>query len=361
MHSRTRPSAGTDNLLRGCAGLRGEERVLILVEGPEHDFYAPDLAPTVIAAAEQMGCHVEVCDTGFDPEATSVPTALAARMTKMDAVISLSRLGDQLRFDGLPAGLSFVQCYTLDATSLCSAFGTAPYKAFVALRGAVDAALHAATDIRITCPAGTDVSGRPPKAVPASDTSCARFPLSVFSPVPAAGFSGKVALPGFLTGTGARYYHPFTVELPKNVFAHLDQGCLTRFSGPVQGVGRANAHYDHVAEKYALQRNAVHSWHAGLHPGCGFAGPITASYERWSGSAFGNPRILHFHTCGAKPPGEICWNVIDPTIYVDGLAIWEDGRFHADRLPEAQAVLHDYPEVAALFRHPNCAIGIAGR
>lgn len=352
-------TAGAANLLTGCAGLRGGERVLVMTEAPEHGFYSADLAPAVIRAARALGCDVEIFETGYDPEPAGIPPDLRSRMGAADRVISLSRLGDQLRFDGLPDGVCIVQCYALDAASLDSGFGAAPYGAFVALKAAVDRALHAAQQIRITCAQGTDVRGRAPKDVPPSDTTCLRFPLSVFSPVLARGFSGKVALPGFLTGTGSRYYAPFTVEIPKGVFAHLYQGTLAEFSGPAAGVARAEAHYDLIAARYGLDRNAVHSWHAGLHPGCGFAGNIEESYERWGGSAFGNPRILHFHTCGADPPGEICWNVIDPTITVDGVALWQDGRFHAERIPQARQVLHANPEVAALFYRPDRAIGLS--
>ncbi len=68
-------------------------------------------------------------------------------------------------------------------------------------------------------------------------------------------------------------------------------------------MARAEAQYAHVAGLYGIDGGIVHSWHAGIHPGCAFAGSAHDSYERWSGSAFGNPRLLHFHTCGAYAPG----------------------------------------------------------
>lgn len=49
------------------------------------------------------------------------------------------------------------------------------------------------------------------------------------------------------------------------------------------------------------------------------------NHERWNGRAFGNPRLPHFHTRGARAPGEIAWNVVDPSIIADGLAAWKDG------------------------------------
>jgi hypothetical protein len=82
------------------------------------------------------------------------------------------------------------------------------------------------------------------------------------------------------------------------------------------------------------------------------------NFERWSGGAFGNPRLLHFHTCGAYAPGEICWNVVDPTIEVDGRVIWRAGRIDLDAVPGAATIVRSYPEVARLFEVPARDIGI---
>lgn len=43
-------------------------------------------------------------------------------------------------------------------------------------------------------------------------TGVSRFPMPVFTPLPAAEFSGIVALPGFLAGTGSLYYQPYAIE-----------------------------------------------------------------------------------------------------------------------------------------------------
>lgn len=349
---------GAINLLNNCAGVMPGDTVLLAVESADFGYYSDDLAPCVIAAARHLGCNVEVVQTGFDPEAREIPQIILDRAKSADVVVSLSRFGDQLRFDALQGGMRSVQCYALDASTLAGPFGTVTHDAFVALRAATDRALSMATEIRITCANGTDVSGRAPANSPPADTTCARFPLSVFSPILALGFSGKVALPRFLTGTGARYYDPFTVGLPDGVFAHFEHGRLTKFSGPSEGVRYADAHYDFVAARYNLDRDAIHSWHAGIHPGCKFAGRIERSFEAWSGSAFGNPRILHFHTCGSAPPGEISWNVIDATIEADGVPLWESGVFQPALLPDGARILDSFPDLSNVFSVPERAIGL---
>jgi hypothetical protein len=52
--------------------------------------------------------------------------------------------------------------------------------------------------------------------------------------------------------------------------------------------------------------------------------------DRWSNSVFTSPRWLHFHTCGAYAPGEICWMVGEPKVEVDGKALWREGRLWLD-------------------------------
>ena len=155
------------------------------------------------------------------------------------------------------------------------------------------------------------------------------------------------------------YYDDYTLEFDGPVVALLESGRLVGFEGSAQDVAAANGHYDRVAQKFGIDRNFVHSWHAGMHPGCGYLRSAVDNYERWGGSSFGNPRILHFHTCGTYAPGEISWNMLDPTIEVDGVPVWERGVFHAERLPDGQSILDTYPCAAAVFRNPDRHIGLA--
>jgi hypothetical protein len=191
-----------------------------------------------------------------------------------------------------------------------------------------------------------------------ADVGIKRFPVSVFAPLDAASFSGKVAVAHLLVGTGSKYYQPYGIPLTATLFAHIAEGRIQRWDGPPGEVARAEAHYARVAGLFGIDAGFVHSWHAGIHPGCAYPEPAEANYERWSGSAFGNPRLLHFHTCGAYAPGEICWNVVDPTIHVDGVAVWRDGVITTGSVPGAGAILAAHPEAAALFANPARATGL---
>lgn len=360
----TEPSAatGVQNLLKHCAGARAGQQLLIAYEPERFGYFDADIVERLASEALKIGLHVDRIDVGFEAQNPCLRSELLQRMAEADVVVFLARLGDQLRFSEMPERTMIINSFTLNNFLLSSAFATDHYGAFVELKAAVDRCVARAEEISITCPAGTSVRGSPNlKAKPTQDTSLKRFPVSVFSPVPAAGFSGRVALGGFLTGTGSRYYDDYTVEFDKQVFANLESGRLASFDGIPVDVAKADAQYDRVSALFEIDRNFVHSWHAGIHPGCGFPWDIRKHYHRWGGAAFGNPRILHFHTCGAYAPGEISWNLFDPTIEIDGETFWDQGCFRADRLPEGPDILRRYPCAARSFANPDRNIGLLER
>lgn len=352
---------GARNLILGCAGASPGERLLIIREDPGHGYFREGLAEAVAGAAQRLGLLVRTVEAPFDPDADRLSPDLEAEVRGSDHALFLARLGDQLRFKAMPPGSRPIVSYALDREALASAFGTAPYQAFLHLKSRFNALFGSAGSIRVTCPRGTDYSGaisaaeRPDEP---ADVAIKRFPMSVFAPIDAAGFSGRIAVAQLLVGTGSRYYQPYGIALHSTLLAHVSRGRLLHWEGPPGEVARAEAHYGHVAGLFGIDAGFVHSWHAGIHPGCGFPGSAHDAYERWSGSAFGNPRLLHFHTCGAYAPGEICWNIVDPTVEVDGVVIWEAGRIRIERVPGAAAILDSHPELRALFEAPDRRTGL---
>jgi hypothetical protein len=351
---------GVDNLLAGCGGLGAGDALLIIREEPGAGYYGEGLPDAVAAVAGKGGIKTTIIEVPFDPAADDLPPALAARVRGSDGTLFLARLGDQLRFKALPEGTRAIVSYALDEQAMGSAFGTAPHAAFLALKAAFNRLMFAARDIRVSCPLGTDFRGAQPPMdeVAPADVTISRFPMCVFAPLDATGFSGRVAVAHLLVGTGSRYYEPYGIRLPSTLFALFDRGRLTGWEGDATDVARAEAHYHDIAGRFGLDGGFVHSWHAGIHPGCAFIGSAHDAYERWSGSAFGNPRLLHFHTCGAYAPGEICWNVVDPTIAVDGVEVWRDGRILIDAVPGAREVLDKHPGLGNLFDRPEQRIGL---
>ncbi|GAA4122907.1 hypothetical protein ACFFTN_15670 [Aminobacter aganoensis] len=350
---------GASNLLTNAAGVDAGDRLLIVHEDPRLDYYDSEMVAAVAAEGRRMGAVVSFHQVAFEPLSAAIPVDLQAALRTADKVIFLARIGDQMRFADMGVSATVVVSYALDSHGLGSPFGTADHRAFVELKSAIDEVLANARTIHVTCPAGTDFRG--PGSGPAGRTMAvgiSRFPMPVFTPLPAAGFAGTVALPGFLVGTGSMYYQPYGVEYSGALFAHFVAGRLTHFSGDVAAVHLAEAHYQYIADTFAIDERCVHSWHAGIHPGCEFFGTASASYEKWSGSAFGNPRLLHFHTCGDYAPGEISWNVIDPTITIDGSAIWQSGHLNPMLVPGGGEILAKYPSAKAAFDLPGQNIGV---
>ncbi len=348
--------AGIKNLLLGCGGCAPGHSLLIVRESGGGDYYDPELAPAVARIGEALGLRVSYADAPFTPDPREPEPALAASLAAADCTVFLARLGDQLRFRPDPGAARRIVCYALDRPMMASRFGHSDYRAFVALAALIDDAMVQAGEIRVTCPAGTDFEGRL-QGAPGNDTTCRRFPRSVFSPVAADGFQGQIAQRGFLTGTGSRYYAPYTCEIGGTLMVEIDGTRIAGFDGAPADVAAARAHYEATATRFGIDPYHAHSWHAGIHPGCRYDGPASDSFERWSGSAFGNPRLLHMHTCGAYPPGEISLNVLDPTVKLDGIALWDQGVLRPERLEGGAALLAEHPALAALFAEPETAVG----
>jgi len=352
-------SAGALSLLRDCVRGRPGERLLI-VEEPKGAGYYDDEAPRLAAAAAR--------DQGLRVYRTVAPPGVAGAVEMdsfleslrgFDHVVFFARVGDQLRFADVSRLPPATMCYALDGVMLNSAFGGACHEGLCAVRAAVDTALSAAETVHITCPLGTDYAGRLlGGGRPPGDVSLKRFPMLVPRPMPAAGFRGRVVLSRFLVGTGSRFYHPYWLDLQRDVVAVVEGNRIAGLEGDAATVARVRAHYEDVAGRFCIDPWFVHSWHAGIHPACAYPDRAQDNMERWSGSAFGNPRLLHFHTCGDYAPGEISWNIVDTTVTLDGVAVWERGRLHPERLPEGSALMAAHPNLAALYAAPSRAIGI---
>ncbi len=351
--------AGAIALLRDCVAGQAGQRLLIVSEESSDGFYDEQAPKQTAAAGRALGMHVYEMQAKSFFNDESEKAILLNSLIGFDHIVFFSRVGDQIRFSqdlNLP---SSTMCYTLNRDALNSHFGTACHHGMQEIKQAIDRALEGAAEIKVTCPHGTDFTGRPDwSAMPPIEVSLKRFPLLVPRPVTAMGFKGRVALSRFLVGTGSRHYEPYYLPLPKDVYAIVDNGRIMEFEGDKTEVARVESHYQHVSKLFSIDPWCVDSWHAGIHPGCHFASDAQSDILRWSGTAFGNPRILHFHTCGQYAPGEISWNILDPTVCIDGEAVWEDGQLFPDRLPGGQQVLDRHPNLAQLFENPVREIGL---
>ena len=352
-------NSAVKNLLFQCAEGKTGDCLLIVHETPDQTFYDPLLPSIVSKHAKALGFRVTSAEIEFDPKVQDLSPQLVKAMELAEHTLFLARLGDQIRFRSGSKKFNKIISYALDRVTLASDFGTADYRGFEALKNVINKVIANAGSIHVTCPAGTDFSGQiknPEQEL--FDVEIKRFPMSIFTPVPTLHFSGLIAQNGFLVGTGSHYYSPYACALKKTLFVDFQGNKITGFNGCQEDIASAENHYKFVAKKYGIDPYFVHSWHAGMHPACQFSVPAFENFERWSGSAFGNPRLLHFHTCGAYPPGEISLNIVDPTIVIDSVAIWQEGRLYPNRLPGGSKILSEYPALASIFENPSKDIGL---
>ena len=354
---------GALNLIEGCLGDVVGKAVLIVAEDPQLGWYDATAPASVAAVLKEMGATVKTLMVGA-PENSPfdfVQTAIDAA----DEVIFFARIGDQGRFKSQYKFVSqnqkpcAVVSYVRNAAMLAGGYGLLTHRAMATLKGVIDEITLGARHIRITCPLGTDIEGSPGQSLTkGNDVVVNRYPMGVPKPVPINDFNGMVKLTHFLTPAGSKVYEPAYLALPEIVTVQIDGTRMSEITGPGDLVAAFKCHYEKIATQFGLDALNIDSWHAGIHPLMEYDMLASADPERWSQTVFSNPRVLHFHTCGIGPPGEICWMIIDPTITLDGVALWENGRLHPERFAPTMEVLRAFPELAIAFAAPVGEIGL---
>jgi hypothetical protein len=351
-------AAGARNLLINCAELTPDDTVVIISEDPALGWYSQDITDALADGVRALGTTPTMLAVGA-PGNDKNPAAVEAFDAHV-CTIFLARIGDQDRFADPVPGKKTIMVYARDAAMLASTYGRSDHRAFLQLKQAVNDILLGAGNIRMTCARGTDISGSVSKSdrEEPGDVSVRRFPLGVPQPLDASEMSGQVALTRYLTPTGSKMYEPPSVPIIDVVLAKVQDGVITGYSGDENSVQDIRGHYKMVSEKFGIRDDNVHSFHAGIHPGCSDFTTADADPDRWSNTVFTNPRVLHFHTCGEYAPGEICWMVFDHTLAVDGTNLWQDGKLCVENFDLTRQCLDDWPELKPMFADPSRAIGL---
>ncbi|MGB1309998.1 MAG: hypothetical protein ACPG47_02250 [Leucothrix sp.] len=349
---------GIDNLLLTCVGLQSGHSLLIVREPATEKIYCPTVAEQVAARANELGATVTVQSHEMITEAGQFPSELIHAMDQADHTVFMSRIGDYSRFVPLSGRSSKTQCYALNAHMLASHYAGACYKLMTQLYQKFEAELMAAKHWHFSCPLGTDLCGSfnwPSQQGGEDDEfSLQLFPVTTFKPVPCDDASGQVALSRWLLPGGVAKVEPAHIDFDGVVMATVDDGYLTGFEGPQTAVRQINDHTDFIANSLNINRNRLHSWHAGLNPHTFFDGCIINDLMRWEGTSFASPRYLHVHTCGDAPPGEIAWSVFNPTVVIDGETYWQDGQFIWYQRDDNQALIAQVAGAECLLEMSRC-------
>ena len=351
-------------MLEGSVSILPDAKVLVAYEDASLGWYDAELKDQVVAyCREVLSADVEPVEVGLPANTPSVPLEEKLQEKKFDWIIFLARLGDQGRFDEDRDGPRKLMVYTRRFSQLASTFGTVPQSAMITLKKVVDALIAKAATITITCPHGTKLIGKPnPKVSQTNETkdgqtldgaskdvTVVRFPAAVSTPVSAKTFSGQVVLRQGLTATGSKVYEPPNLPIAAQVVAHVTSGRIDCFDGAEEVAQAVRAHYEKVASLFGIEPMIVNSWHQGLHPGTDTSPMPEEDLSLWSETLFTSPQYLHFHTCGAYPPGEISWMVESPTVELDGRNLYENGHIQVEAFEAFRPCLDQHPELRALF------------
>ena len=349
---------GAENLLLRCAELSSDESVVIIFEDQSLGWYNSDVVETVSKFLRKLGINPTLLKVLGPTNSKNIDVIDA--VNTHDCAIFFSRIGDQDRFEVPVHGKKIIMCYIRDNRMLASPYGCCDYRAFGELKSAINRIMTSAERVDISCSRGTSISAllKKEKIEESNDVYVRRFPLGVPQPLSASKMSGDVALCNYLAPTGSKVYEPATVTIVDTVLAEIRDGVILNLSGDYDCVEKIKKHYVEIGKNFKIRNDNVHSYHAGIHPGCAYIDNASDNPDRWANTIFTNPRVLHFHTCGDYSPGEICWMVIDPTIKFDKKALWLDGVLRVTDFDETNQTLQKWPELKKLFEHPSRDIGL---
>lgn len=340
---------GAKNLLVNCASIKQSESLLIVTENSKYGWYDEEVPLFIAQQAIKMGIKTTHLNIG-GPENSRCPN-LDKAIKSHDCTIFFSRIGDQVRFSTPPKGTRSVMCYIRDLDMLGSKYGRIHYQACTDLKNAVDQILFKAREIKITCPLGTNFIGglSDHSREEQVDVSVFRFPLGVHTPLEANDFSGQISMDRFLAPTGSKVYEPANLKINSPVLANVKKGRILNFTGDAENVANIEKHYNNISEKFNIDRDIVHSWHAGIHPSSNYKRAEAEDPDCWSNSVFSHPNYVHFHTCGDYAPGEISCTIPEHTIMIDGTALWDNGKLFPLEFTETKTVILKWPILQELF------------
>lgn len=340
--------AGARNLLINGAKVTTGTDVLIV---NQPGLIEPAVADLLEQEARALGANVYVmwADGVKGPE--QLPQPLMAAMKDREVTVFNHMLAGLLRlipFDG--SGLKLLNfCTTWD--TLGSEFARVHYQVMMEVMQYFGPKLAAESSYRITCPLGTDYYGdmedqpKPETAKPKTDTgdgfSLRTFPISVSPPVMSRKANGKLAI-RWLTPAGIHEFDEPGISLPSPVLATIKEGRMVDFEGADDAIAKLRRFVEKIGALTDKDGYVINSWHAGTNPRCFAHVTPEQSLDAWMYMIHGNPRIVHFHTIGEPPPGEMSIPLVDPTIQYGDKVFWDAGKLVILDDPEVREIVAKY-------------------
>jgi hypothetical protein len=322
------PREGARNLLVNCLKLTAGDRLVMVTEEPGENFYDSDGPSCVAAEVQRLDCQFTEVSLPLVRNPAELPAEARSLIAEASHLVFFSRLGDQVRFTDLPGPGTKTMCYALDIGFLGSSFCRLPHGFMEDLSAVLWQDITAARRWRISCPRGSDLSGKIlPEQTAATDFTVKLFPQPIFPPISCGTASGRLVFGHWLMSTGNSIYEAPNLLLDGFLVAKIEKGRIQGFDGAKDQVIKVQSHFERVGKELNIDPYVVHSWHSGVHPKAYYPSPAQANIERWGAVAFANPRYTHFHSCGDYAPGEIALSLFDASIAFDDQLYWDRGDF----------------------------------
>ena len=315
---------GAQNLLSNAMRISRGDSLLILAESPRYKLYDSRAAQAIADEAERLGARVKLKSIGGVRSLGGPDLSTKSAINDCDSVLFQARLGDALRFAPMRNNTTMSYAYTL--ARLGSAFCTTSHTIMERVARELEREILASNRWCLTTSSGSQIEGSTRLVGPGSQDHSRRFPLCTIPALSCFDASGVIVVEPWIVSTANRTYANDCIALDGSVQVFIEGGRIKRFEGHASDTERLRSHYEYVASLLDLDRDAVHSWHCGLHPKCGGIAAPSENPDVWGRSVFGSPRCAHFHTCGAGVLGEVCLSVLDATVAFDGRVLWDSGR-----------------------------------
>lgn len=340
--------AGAMNLIRGAAGAREGEHLLII--NTTDGSVDPKMTAAIERAGRAVGARVHVLSTDKVESVEKVPALVQGAFETADVTVFNHRISSMLRLMPLKRG-RLVSNFFTTAAGLGSPVAQMPMVYWRELLRQVQDRVNRARAWRVTCPDGTDLSGTLAPRATAPSTgqtfSTISFPIGIFKPLPTDTANGTLML-RWLGTSGIHFIAPESLSLEEAVRATVVNGRITALDGEPRAVATARSFLQEAGERYGKDGFLLNGWHAGTNAQVQPEHRISSGVERWLFIGHQNPRIVHFHIVGTEAPGEYSAACLDPTITFDDEVMWEDGRLVFAEKDEVQRAIaaHGDPSLA---------------
>jgi hypothetical protein len=270
-------------------------------------------------------------------------------------------MGAMLRLRPVRGGGIRVLNYATTRSLLESEYARVPHKLWAETSMMAIREINQVRRWHITCELGTEVEGTVPESeangIKGMDAFAVRtFPIGTHRPTSSMSARGKLAV-RWLTSASLHDFGSEGIKLEEPIMLEFAEGKIRGFSGNQVLIDRTVAYLEEVGNRTRKEGMIINSWHAGINPQTTSPWTDDDSLEAWMNVAHNSPHILHFHAIGESIPGELSVPIIDPTVSMDGKAMWRGGKFLPLERPEFVEVTRRYENGARAFED-NTAIGI---